>query len=171
MHLNLVYCNIFSQYTLGSAFIEAFINGQMPRRAKDRYVDIAFALGEIRGVKLGRDELSAPGLDRALARSIAGGEEVTRTQVREMLSAIKVHVHRIFRRGDGLEGAFASVFTKDALYYPAHLEGYIKKRLQAGDSPEDILRFMLQGKFDPGNNLHLQAMQEMAEEGANILLL
>lgn len=149
---------------------EAFVNGEIPRRAKDRYVDIAFALGEIKGVRLGRDELSALGLDRALARSLARQETLTRARVCKLLSEIKVHVHRIFRGGDGLEGAFAAVFTKDALYYPAHLERYIKNRLEAGDAPEDILRFLLQGKFDPDNESHLQIMREMAQNGADVLL-
>lgn len=146
---------------------EAFVNGAIPRRAKDRYVDIAFALGEIKGVRLGRDELSALGLDRALARSIADEETLTRKDICQMLSAIKVHVHRIFRGGDGLEGAFAAVFTKDALYYPAHLERYIKKRLEAGDTPEDVLQFLLQGKFDPTNSSHLEELK--ATNGAYTL--
>ena len=143
---------------------EAFINGDIPDKAKDRYVDIAFAMGAIKGVQLSRDELSALALDRALGRLHAEGDEITSATICRELERAKTHVNRIFRGGDGLEGAFAAVFTKDAIYYPARLEDYIKRKLLDGHRAEEILDFLLQGKFDPMNDSHLEYMQNIGIE-------
>lgn len=141
-------------------FAELLVTGKMPAKAEDRYVDIALAMGVIPGIQLSRTELIDFSLNRSLARIEISGGDITPELVKQELKKSKTHVNRIFRGGDGQDSEVPAVFTKDAIYYPAVLEDYMARQIQEGKSPEEILGYLLQGKFDPTNPSHVAYLEE-----------
>lgn len=142
---------------LGLLF-EYMATGVVPSKSKDRYIDIALACGTVNGVTLTRDELQALGVDREQVRAEARGE-VFDEQAAD--KKIQSHVNRIFRGGTGEvvesdNGPVQPVLTKDIIYYTGFKKAtdYVSARLDAGDSPQEIIRYLLSGKFDATNPRH-----------------
>lgn len=141
-------------------FAELLATGKMPDKAEDRYVDIALAMGTIPDIQLSRTELIDFSLNRSLARIEMSGASVTPEVVEQELKKSKTHVNRIFRGGDGKDSQVPAVFTKDAIYYPAVLEDYMARQIQEGKDPEEVLHYLLQGKFDPTDPSHIAYLEE-----------
>lgn len=125
--------------------IEASINGVIPEKIKDRYIDIALALGGPKRPALSREDLFSVCYRRAVLRSIAAQEEA---DMNALEKASWEHVNRIYR--GSLGNNYVGVFTKDIAYY----RGFIKLARHFDKSRkkgmlESQLRFTLQGKFDP----------------------
>lgn len=158
----------YSDFEEGLGILLEFLtNPQVLDKANDRYIDIALASGAINGIHLTRDELIPLGISRTIARAIARGEPVLDNK--DVRKTVNAHVNRIFRGGPGepirnAKGTIAAqaVFGKDLLYY----DGYIKARdfvvghLKSGTSAEDLLDFLLSGKFDVTNARHVGYLKE-----------
>ena len=136
-------------------FVEYLITGQLPTKAVDRYVDIALAQGM--GGGLSREQLIDLAVKRENIRtSIKGGDE------QKIEADAKTHVNRIFRGGDGRqhkdsEGAISqAVFVKDMVYFAGFriVADYFNEQMDRGRTAEEVLSYILSGKFDPTNQRH-----------------
>lgn len=129
--------------------LESAVEGVLPHRVGDRYVDITLALGLSQQPALSRFELFRLTMARMLLRLGSAAEAAERTVMRRIAWQ---HVNRIYRGSLGNE--FVGVFTKDIAYY----EGF--KRMIAylaryeGSDFDTALEFALSGKFDPTNPAH-----------------
>lgn len=139
---------------------ERFVTGHLPDKAKDRYLDIALAMGTIPGVQMSRVELIELATNRSLARRQISGEIIDEETIESETKKAKTHINRIFRGGDGLSGEKQAVFTKDSIYYPAILEDYLAGAV-GEKTPREVIDFLLQGKFDPTNPSHLRKLEEV----------
>lgn len=136
--------------------VESAINGQLSPKIKDRYVDIALALGSGRRRPLSRNELFEFCYSRAVIRSIVNGEDVSLDLLE---STVWEHVNRIYR--GSLGNHYVGVFTKDVAYYKGFVKiaRYLERRskkigLQA------TFEYLMRGKFDPTNPLHSERVQK-----------
>ena len=130
--------------------IESAMNGSVPAKVKDRYVDIALALGDWRRMPMTRNDMFTFCFSRSVLRSIALDEPV---DVDLLEKVTWEHVNRIYR--GGLGNKYVAVFTKDVAYY----RGFIKianylRRAAKKDRLEKSLTYVYQGKFDPTNQNH-----------------
>lgn len=133
------------------AFVEYAINGNVPQIYVDRYIDIAYALGQIDGQQHSRAELLAIAYQRAVARNELLDNPKTNEDIQKEVYA---HVNRIYRGSLGNE--YIGIFTKDASYQTGFIKNgqFISEQLAQGKSSHDVMRYMLSGKFDPTNSLH-----------------
>lgn len=145
-------------------FSERLMSGKTPAKARDRYVDIALALGVVPGEQLTRPELIELATKRALARKEIRGEAVTQDTIDSETGKAETHVNRIFRGGDGRTGKTPAVLTKDVIYYPAQFEDYLARELELGKEPSEVLQFLLQGKFDPTNPNHVAHLERLKQQ-------
>lgn len=137
--------------------MEAAINGQFPYRIKDRYIDIALALGMHNVQPMTRQELYDMAYGRALARRLAENVVVDT----ELLSdIIWTHVNRIYKGSLGND--FVGVFTRDIAYYVGfrQMANYILHRLDWGSTLPEVMDYLLLGKFDPTNPEHLLHLRQ-----------
>lgn len=137
--------------------IEAAVNGQIPYRIKDRYIDIALALGMHGEQPMTRNELFELAYSRTLARRVSEGG----TPNRELLKRIMwTHVNRIYKGSLGND--FVGVFTRDLSYYEGfrRMANYILHRTDWGGEVADVMDYLLCGKFDPTNPHHLVYIQK-----------
>lgn len=141
-------------------FAERLVNGETPAKARDRYLDIALGLGMIPGIELSRSELIEISTNRAMARKELYGQDTSKEAVKVETHKAQDHVNRIFRGGDGLNGESNAIFTKDAVYYPAAIEGFIARQIEEGYDPESVFIFLTQGKFDPTNQSHIDYIKK-----------
>lgn len=124
--------------------VESAINGFVPEKIKDRYIDIALALGDQRG-PMSREALYGVCYRRNFLRAMAEGVDPDLSSIEKISWQ---HVNRIYR--GTLGNKYVGVFTKDIAYYRGfvrlarHFEAARKKGLL-----ESRIRFSLQGKFDP----------------------
>lgn len=136
-------------------FVEYALNGTIPDKIVDRYVDIAYALGQLDGKQHTRQEMIIRNLARDERRNDAA--EIKTNQV-DIYKAAVARANRIYRgtRGDQHVG----VFTKDIAYYRGFVAvgDYITHQLAAGHSVETIFDYLLQGKFDPRYPTHRAAV-------------
>ena len=125
--------------------VESAINGEIATKVKDRYVDIALALGDTFRRPLARRELYEVCYVRAVVRSIIAEQEVSLNRIEK---EVWEHVNRIYR--GSLGNKYIAVFTKDVAYYKGFIRmaRYIKRRSQ-DTSIQQIMRYLLSGKFDP----------------------
>lgn len=131
--------------------VESAINGGVAPKAKDRYLDIALALGGYRQKALAREELFEIAFVRAVLRSVSA--DATTESLDDIERSTWQHINRIYRgtRGD----KYIGVFTKDIAYYEGlvrmarYLEGRFKKH-----TTEQAMNYVLCGKFDPSNKQH-----------------
>lgn len=141
---------------------ETLASGETPNKIKDRYIDTSLALGVFEDVVLTREELIVLGTERERARGSRASDE-------ELAQQIESHVNRIFRGGNGKpivdqsgEIMDQAVFVKDILYYEgfAKVKEYFKKAVRGGDTPTEIIDYLLSGKFDPTNSLHAAYLKD-----------
>lgn len=139
-------------------FVEYAVTGEVPEKNVDRYTDMALALGQIDGRMRTREEL----LEYAMVREkLRNSSRTTDKKTDEALEAdVYAHVNRIYRgtRGDEHVG----VFTKDVSYHKGFMlmGQYIQDQLASGKSINDVMEFVLQGKFDPTNDRHLEVVRD-----------
>lgn len=135
--------------------IESAVNGGIADKVKDRYIDIALALGGRFRRPYSRSEMFNFCFIRSVMRSVARGDE---TDIDELEAVTWEHVNRIYR--GSLGNRYVGVFTKDVTYY----KGFIKmanylERQKAKVGLSAALRYVMQGKFDPTNTTHRQALE------------
>ncbi len=129
--------------------LEAAIEGKMPHRVVDRYVDIALALGSSSKPGITRFDMFELCITRMMLRLGSDSERADRSI---MHSIAWQHVNRIYRGSLGNE--FVGVFTRDIAYYQGFLSmiGYLQDHKHNGFT--EALSFALSGKFDPTNDSH-----------------
>lgn len=135
--------------------VESAINGQVSHKVKDRYVDIALALGDTMRRPLTRQELFEVCYTREITRSIASSRDVSLDRVER---EVWEHVNRIYR--GSLGNKYVAVFTKDVAYYKGfvRMARYIKRQT-AEKSMSEIFALLLRGKFDPNIPEHVQQIE------------
>ncbi len=138
-------------------FIETSLNGQVPTKIINRYVDTAIALGDILPQAFTRQEL----FDFVMTREIVRAQAEQQTNIVDISSLQKQvweHVNRIYRGSSGDE--HIGVFTKDALYYAGFkdMAKYIHEKLQQGMSVDQLFTYLTVGKFNPLNPLHVKRL-------------
>jgi len=142
---------------------EYAVTGKLPEKNIDRYVDIAFALGKLDGQPKTRKEVLDYARSRECARLISKGESLTEKALEQIESKIKTHVNRIFRGTTGDE--HGGIFTKDIVYHKGFSTVYkfVKEKIEQGIPPQEIFRYLLLGKFDPTNQLHIEYLKRLNE--------
>lgn len=129
----------------GFAILNEFAaSEQFPQKIIDRYVDIAFALGQLDNKKHTRKEL----VERYTSREQNRG----RTDLEMVEKEAYAHANRIYRGTPGNDEVYG-IFTKDAIYFTGFVlaTNYIEDRLIKGNKIEDIMHFVEAGKFDPSD--------------------
>lgn len=138
-------------------FVEYAISGKISEKNVDRYVDIAYALGQIDGTQHTRQEL----IDHAMKRATERNEKAEQKKTQDdLLKEVYAHVNRIYRGSLGNE--HVGVFTKDISYHKGFIEmaRYIQEQLDNGNTIDDIMDFLSSGKFDPTNRRHLSYLSD-----------
>ena len=141
--------------------VEEAVNGELPDKAYDRYVDIALALGTIDGAQRTRRELFQISYARQLVRSQLRGDG--KEKLATLAPRVWGHIDRIYRggRGDTL-GTRQAIFTKDIAYYVGYkqMAEYISRQLSNGKSAKEVFAYLSQAKFDPTNSKHIKRLAE-----------
>lgn len=140
--------------------VESAINGSVPLKVKDRYIDVALALGAWRRRPLLRNEMYVFCYTRAVLRTIGNNEAVDLDQLEKVTWE---HVNRIYR--GGLGNKYLAVFTKDVAYYQGFIKmaNYLQKAAKRGRLT-DSLAYVYSGKFDPTNRNHQQVVDNLRAE-------
>lgn len=144
-------------------FFEYAITGVIPEKNIDRYVDIALALGLVSEKPLSRQQLLDFCIFRETLRNKSRPESQQSTQ-KEVVERMTEHVNRIYR--GSLGNQHIGVFTKDAAYHIGFMKmkGFIEEKLEAGESIDDVIEFLLQGKFDPTNLKHVAYVKKAMDD-------
>jgi hypothetical protein len=123
--------------------VESSFLGHIPHRVKDRYIDIALALGMSQKQPMSRPELFEFAFARAMLRAEKEGDETSESVMRRV---VWQHVNRLYR--GTLGNQYVGVFTRDIVYYDGLKEimAYIDN---SAERTEKVLDFLLQGKFHP----------------------
>jgi hypothetical protein len=140
-------------------FVEYSFNGKVSEKNVDRYVDIAYALGQIDGQEHTRQEL----LEHAMQRAVKRNEKAEKPKAGEDIEKeVYAHVNRIYRGSLGNEQV--GIFTKDISYHKGFIEmgRYIQGEIDGGKSIEEIFTFLSKGKFDPTNPRHLAYISNLS---------
>ena len=141
---------------------EEAVNGELPEKAYDRYVDIALALGSVDGVQRTRQEVFDISFARQLVRAQVKGT-FDEAELPSLERRVWVHVDRIYRggRGDNL-GSRQAIFTKDIAYYVGYkqMAEYISGQLASGKTASDVFQYLSQAKFDPNNQQHIERLNK-----------
>lgn len=126
---------------------EAALNGRIPNKIKDRYLDIALAMGNYRRRSVNREELFNICYVRAVLRSLDRGRDL---DLDRLENEVWQHVNRIYR--GSLGDKYVAVFTKDIAYYQGFIKmaKYLKLEAKKGRLAAS-LDFALSAKFDPTN--------------------
>lgn len=127
--------------------VESAVNGAVPDKVKDRYLDIAMALGHTYRAPMTRPELFAITFARSVVRAVTCGDE--HVDLEPLRQAAWAHVNRIYRGTLGND--YVAVFTKDVAYFNGlkKIATHIEKRLKQDMPINKQLSYMLTGKFDP----------------------
>jgi hypothetical protein len=126
--------------------VESAINGHVSPKVKDRYIDVALALG-ISGKKpMNRRELFAIAYSREVIRNLADDRVF---DVELLKKTIWVHVNRLYR--GTLGNNYIGVFTKDIAYYKGFckIAEYLSTELRQNNPVDSKIGYMMHGKFDP----------------------
>ena len=123
-------------------------------------MDIAYALGQVDGRKHTRQEM----LDLALNRAMKRNDEAEQPSgAEDVLKSVYNHVNRIYRgsRGDDHIG----IYTKDIAYYVGFrkIGAYITEQVNDGKSIDDVMAYLLAGRFDPTLESHQEHMANRSE--------
>ncbi len=139
---------------------EEAVNGELPEKAYDRYVDIALALGSIDDVQRTRKEVFDISFARQLVRGQVKGT-LDEADVPSLERKVWGHVDRIYRggRGDNL-GTRQAIFTKDIAYYVGYkqMAEYISGQLASGKTASEVFEYLSQAKIDPNNPQHVELL-------------
>jgi len=138
-------------------FVEYAVSGKISEKNVDRYIDIAYALGQIDGMQHTRQEL----IDHAMKRATKRNDKAEQKKAPEDLAKeVYAHVNRIYRGSLGNE--HVGVFTKDISYHKGFIEmaRYIQEQVESGNTIDDIIAFLSSGKFDPTNSRHVDYLRE-----------
>jgi len=141
---------------------EEAVNGELPEKAYDRYVDIALALGSVDGVQRTRKEVFDISFARQLVRAQVKGT-FAEAELPSLGRRVWGHVDRIYRggRGDNL-GSRQAIFTKDIAYYVGYkqMAEYISGQLASGKTASEVFQYLSQAKFDPNNQQHVERLNK-----------
>jgi hypothetical protein len=134
-------------------FVEYAINGEVSQKNVDRYVDIAYALGQIDGKQHSRAELLAHAMQRANRRNEESG---SKTDPEDLEKEVYAHVNRIYRGSLGDE--HIGIYTKDMMYLKGFLDiaEYFSGEVEGGETIEQVMDYLMIGKFDPTNQAHAE---------------
>lgn len=129
--------------------MEGAIEGKMPYRIRDRYIDITLALGYGDQAPITRRQLFSIAHARALLRRANEGVLVDLTLA---TNASWQHVNRIYRGTLGNE--IIGVFTKDIIYYRGYqqMAHYLDK--YSDENLQKSIDFVLSGKMNPDDLAH-----------------
>jgi len=142
-------------------FVEYALTGEINEKNIDRYVDIAYALGQIDGEEHTRQEL----FDVVLKRSISRNElKKNKKSVETLTSEAYTYVNRIYRGTPGSD--MIGIFTKDISYHKGFMSmgKYLSEEIIGGKKIEEIMKYLLTGKFDPTNAKHVGYMDSIKSE-------
>ena len=135
---------------------EEAVNGKLPEKVYDRYLDIALALGICDGTQRTRKQLFQISFARQLVQ-----EQLNGTFNADDQSTLKRkvwrHIDRIYRGGPGDDlGPRQAIFTKDIAYYVGYKQMviYLAQQLESGKTATEVFLYLSQGKFDPNNPQH-----------------
>lgn len=138
---------------------EEAVTGHFPEKARDRYIDIALALGVVDGQRVGRQRLSRLYYARQVIREQVAGRTVDRKRLRQRTQR---HIDRIcrFSVGSSLALAATPVSTRDCTYYKGYqrLADYVMQQIEQGVPAVELFRYLSSAKFDPTNPEHLSRL-------------
>jgi len=140
---------------------EFAVTGDFPEKARERYIDIAIALGKINGRQMSRLELFEISFCRAKFMNELTDNPV---ELDELKKSTWTHIDRIYRGGRGDSSTSnQAVFSKDIAYYEGYrkMRDYIDESFSKGESIEDIFKYLLMGKFDPTNPVHVNYVKQV----------
>lgn len=142
-------------------FFEYSATGIIPQKNTDRYFDIALAIGDDSHQSVPRLKMLAFTEARATIRSQINGDTNDPVVVKSKIAA---HVNRIYRGTSGTEAV--GVYTKDIAYHKGFclVADYIADELAAGRTIEDIIEYLLMGKFSPLDNRHNEYINILIED-------
>ena len=141
-------------------FFEYAITGKIPQKNVDRYVDIAIGVGL----------MTDSGVSRITMMKFATAREILRAQLAETVidetiikSKVAAHINRLYRGTTG-DAESIGLFTKDIAYQKGFEEAgeYIADRLEAGESIENIIMYLLEGKFNPLDKRHVEYVDSVS---------
>jgi hypothetical protein len=141
-----------------SVFVEYGITGEISIGRSDRYVDFGLALGSSNTTPVTRSKLQELYVNREIVRRQAKGEVVNE----EVIQADGwKSVNRIFR--GALDNDVIAVNTKDLAYYRGLkiIGDYVDEALKDGVNINELLNFLLRGKFDPTNKRHVALVMSL----------
>ncbi|HET6622700.1 MAG TPA: tyrosine/phenylalanine carboxypeptidase domain-containing protein [Candidatus Saccharimonadales bacterium] len=124
---------------------EAALGDGIPSKIKDRYLDIALAMGNYRRRAVNREQLFNVCYVRAVLRSLDRGFDL---DLDDLENQVWQHVNRIYR--GSLGDKYVAVFTKDIAYYQGFIRmaKYLKVEAKQGRLTSS-LDLALSAKFDP----------------------
>jgi hypothetical protein len=138
---------------------EEAVNGELPDKPYDRYVDIALALGVVDGVQKTRKEMFQISYALQLVRAqLRGDNEST---IATLEPRVWGHIDRIYRGGKGDElGTRQAIFTKDIAYCVGYkqMAKYVTQQLDSGKTAAQIFNYLSQAKIDPTNSHHIERL-------------
>ncbi|HET7630059.1 MAG TPA: tyrosine/phenylalanine carboxypeptidase domain-containing protein [Candidatus Saccharimonadales bacterium] len=140
--------------------IEAALRGGIPSKIRDRYLDIALAMGNYRRRAVNREQLFNVCYVRAVLRSLDRGFDL---DLDDLENETWQHVNRIYR--GSLGDKYVAVFTKDIAYYQGFvkLAKHFKSQAKAGQLATS-LDFALKGKFDPTNPADVRLVKSLTKK-------
>ncbi|MDQ3065077.1 MAG: flavohemoglobin expression-modulating QEGLA motif protein [bacterium] len=139
---------------------EESIGGISDIPGRDRYVDIALALGTVNGIQKTRQELFQIHLSRSIINAQASSS-YDETMMPILVKRAWSSVDRIYRGGKGdSSGTIQAVYTKDIVYYTGYkkMAAYLSQQRAIGKTMPEIFDFLLQGRFDPTNPKHIEQL-------------
>lgn len=144
-------------------FVEYAISGKISEKNIDRYVDVAYALGQIDGNEHTRQELVDHAMERAIARNDKAEQKKTHEDLEKEVYA---HVNRIYRGSLGNE--HVGVFTKDISYHKGFIEmgRYVQSQIDSGKTIDEVMAFLSSGKFDPTNQRHTAYLGDITSQSS-----
>src|SRR5574337_811773 len=144
---------------------EEAVNGILPDKTYDRYIDIALALGTLDNVQRTRQELFQISYARQLVRSQHRGD--SEEKIASLAPRVWGHIDRIYRGGCGDNlGTRQAIFTKDIAYYIGYkkMAGYITDQMANGKSAKVVFAYLSQAKFDPLNPQHIKRLSKTSNQ-------
>ena len=139
-----------------ASLVEGAIEGHMPYRIGDRYIDIAMALGTTGQSPMSRPKLFPIVYARTLLRKIMEGAP---TDDAVLQPACWQHVNRLYRGTLGNE--IVGVYTKDCIYYKGYQQMVRYLKQYPAKLQTDALDFVLSGKINPQSLAHRRYLHEL----------
>lgn len=141
---------------------EAVLSGKVPHKSADRYHDVGLALGLYGGRQLTRPELIKLASLRLRMREPDMASEEADTYA-------TAHANRIFRGGlgSGDKHVHHAVFVKDMMYFIGYqkMTALINERLKTNQPINEFFDWLMQAKFDPTNEKHVEYVNNLDRTG------